>query len=69
MSRKYVQYSITISISAEEPLEDVVYDADSEEWTEENIRAYIMQDRWEFLAESVNYNDWDIYVKVVEKDD
>lgn len=69
MSRKYVQYSIALNISVEEPLEDVVYDADSEEWTEEAIQDYIMQERWEFLAESVNYNDWDIYVKVVEKDD
>lgn len=69
MTRKYVQYTINVSIDVEEPLEDVVYDADSEEWTEENIRDYIMQDRWEFLAESINYNDWDIDVRIVEKDD
>ena len=64
---KYVQYSINISVSVEEPLEDVVYDPDSEEWTEETIQEYIKQERWDFLGDVVCNDDWDIDVRIIEK--
>lgn len=67
MSKKYVQYTITVSVSVEEPLDYVVYDS-GEEWTEDQVRDYIMEERWDFLSDSVDYNDWDVDVRIVEKD-
>lgn len=66
---KYVQYSININLSVEEPLEDIVYDPSSEEWDEESVREYIMQERWDFLADSICNEDWDIDVRLVDRDD
>lgn len=69
MSKKYVQYTISVSVSAEERLEDVVYDADSEEWNEESIQEYIMQEKWDFLSESAYPSDWDVEVRIIERDE
>jgi uncharacterized lipoprotein YddW (UPF0748 family) len=66
--KKYVQYTISVTVSAEEPLEDVVYD-DTEDWTEKGVRDYIKQEKWDFLSDLANSDDWNIDVRLVEKDD
>lgn len=64
---KYVQYSITVSVNVEEPLEDVLW-WDEAEQTEEAARNYIEQERWDFLADYITNKDWDINVKIVERE-
>lgn len=65
---KYVQYTISVSVSVEEPLDHVVYNSDKD-WTEEELYEYIMEDRWDFLADSLSPSDWDIDVRIIEKDE
>lgn len=67
MMSKFVQYTITVSVSVEEPMEDIAWDG--EDWTEEELTEYIHQERWDFLTDSVAESDWDIDVRIVERDE
>jgi len=67
MGKKYVRYTISVSVDVEEPMEDIAWDG--EDWTEDEVHDYILQERWDFLADNVDLGNWDIYVQIVEKDE
>lgn len=67
MTRKYVRYTISVTVDAEEPLDDL--NDMEEDWTEDEIHDYILQERWDYLADNVDLGDWDIYVQIIEKDE
>lgn len=48
-------------------MEDIAWDG--EDWTEEELTEYIHQERWDFLTDSVAESDWDIDVRIVERDE